>query len=90
MLSEADQISGAGEFVSWISGALATMCRMLVGRAFQPTKATRPLEVTFSAFYLGAASPVLLSPASAGFRFVLGKNHSSSLCATTLTARHPS
>ena len=53
MLLEAPEVSGAVEFASWISGTFTTTCRMLVSRTFRPPTATRPLEVTLSAIYLG-------------------------------------
>lgn len=53
MLLEADEVSGTGEFVSWISGTFTTVCRMLISHRFRLTTAARPLELTLSAFYLG-------------------------------------
>jgi len=53
MLLEADDVSGTGEFVSWISGTFTTACRMLVSNTFRQPTAARPLELTLSALYLG-------------------------------------
>src|SRR3984957_14628484 len=53
MLLEADDVSGTGEFVSWISGTFTTASRMLVTNTFRQPTAARPLELALSALYLG-------------------------------------
>jgi hypothetical protein len=56
MLSEAGEVHGAFERVSWVAGVLTTTGRLLVSHALRPAGPRRPIAATCAALYFGLFS----------------------------------